>query len=227
MQFNIIFKTIFEYIHDKFCFVHTCTNTFCKYRKKLLASPRVHLVIHYLDYSIYLADLWQVSITFFISTSASAPLHSHFTNVTNDNPLHAETRESIALSWEAIASETAADPTMSKLLEVVSSGFPDVSRTEDSRIASFWIYRDALYVSDGVILYNDRVVIPPALRNNVLQILHAAHQGVSSLPQTETKEALRTRNGTVGLDIYKNFPRLINVGGGGGVEMLYCPTCVC
>ena len=44
MQFNIIFKTIFEYIHDKFCFVHTCTNTFCKYRKKLLASPRVHLV---------------------------------------------------------------------------------------------------------------------------------------------------------------------------------------
>ena len=44
MQFNIIFKTIFEYIHKKFRFVHT--NTFCKYRKKLLASPRVHLVLY-------------------------------------------------------------------------------------------------------------------------------------------------------------------------------------
>ena len=43
MQFNIIFKTIFQYIHKKFRFVHT--NTFCKYRKKLRASPRVHLVI--------------------------------------------------------------------------------------------------------------------------------------------------------------------------------------
>ena len=43
MQFNIIFKTIFEYIHKKFLFVHT--NTFCKYRKKLRASPRVHLVV--------------------------------------------------------------------------------------------------------------------------------------------------------------------------------------
>ena len=32
MQFNIIFKTIFEYIHKKFRFVHT--HTFCKYRKK-------------------------------------------------------------------------------------------------------------------------------------------------------------------------------------------------
>ena len=31
VEFNIIFKTIFEYIHKKFCFVHT--NTFCEYRK--------------------------------------------------------------------------------------------------------------------------------------------------------------------------------------------------
>ena len=43
MQFNIIFKTIFEYIHKEFRFVHT--NTFCEYRKKLRASPRVHLVV--------------------------------------------------------------------------------------------------------------------------------------------------------------------------------------
>ena len=42
MQFNTIFKTIFEYIRKKFRFVHT--NTFCEYRKKLRASPRVHLV---------------------------------------------------------------------------------------------------------------------------------------------------------------------------------------
>ena len=36
MQFNIKFKTIFEYIHKKFRFVST--------EKKLRASPRVHLV---------------------------------------------------------------------------------------------------------------------------------------------------------------------------------------
>ena len=44
MQFNKIFKTIFEYIRKKFCFVHT--NTFCEYRKKLRTSPRVHLVLN-------------------------------------------------------------------------------------------------------------------------------------------------------------------------------------
>ena len=117
------------------------------------------------------------------SPSTTAAVHSRLDQAEAAlvSSLHAEMRESIALSWETIASETAADPTMCKLLEVVSNGFPDKSRTEDSRIASFWIYRDALYVSDGVILYNDRVVIPPALRNNVLQILHAAHQGVSAM----------------------------------------------
>ena len=46
MQFNISFKTIFEYIRKKFRFVHT--NTFCEYRKKLRASPRVHLVIYFM-----------------------------------------------------------------------------------------------------------------------------------------------------------------------------------
>ena len=44
MQFDIIFKTIFEYIDKKFRFVQT--NTFCKYRKTLRASPRVHLVLY-------------------------------------------------------------------------------------------------------------------------------------------------------------------------------------
>ena len=55
MQFNLIFKTIFDYIHKKFRFMHT--NTFCKYRKKLLASPRVHLVL-------YIELLWRYRLTF-------------------------------------------------------------------------------------------------------------------------------------------------------------------
>ena len=48
MQFNISFKTIFEYIRKKFRFMHT--NTFCEYRKKLRASPRVHLVSSFFLY---------------------------------------------------------------------------------------------------------------------------------------------------------------------------------
>ena len=52
---------MFEYIHTKFRFVHT--NTFCEYRKKLLASPRVHLVL-------YIDSLWRFRQTFCVSPSS-------------------------------------------------------------------------------------------------------------------------------------------------------------
>ena len=61
MQFNIIFKTIFGCIDKKFRFMHT--NKFCKYRKKLLASPRVHLVL-------YIESLWRFRQTFRTSLSS-------------------------------------------------------------------------------------------------------------------------------------------------------------
>ena len=38
-----------------------------------------------------------------------------------------------------------------------------------------------LFTFDGVILYKERVVIPPSLRPEVLSALHAAHQGVTSM----------------------------------------------
>ena len=42
-------------------------------------------------------------------------------------------------------------------------------------------YQDSLYVTDGVVLYKDRVVVPLLLRPTVLENLHSAHQGVSSM----------------------------------------------
>ena len=48
-------------------------------------------------------------------------------------------------------------------------------------------YRKALYELDGVILYNDRVVIPPSMRQHVLHTLHSAHQGTSSM-ETRARE---------------------------------------
>ncbi|XP_048237502.1 uncharacterized protein K02A2.6-like [Haliotis rufescens] len=38
-----------------------------------------------------------------------------------------------------------------------------------------------LHTVDGVVIYKDRIVIPPLLRQDVLTALHSAHQGVSSM----------------------------------------------
>ncbi|CAE1167716.1 unnamed protein product [Acanthosepion pharaonis] len=43
------------------------------------------------------------------------------------------------------------------------------------------LFRDDLSNIDGVIVYKDRIVIPPSLRDEVLCALHSAHQGVTSM----------------------------------------------
>ena len=52
---------------------------------------------------------------------------------------------------------------------------------DDKSLSAYFRYDDALYFSDGVILYKDRVVIPVSLRYRVLHKLHLAHQEVTSM----------------------------------------------
>merc|ERR1711923_631715 len=48
-------------------------------------------------------------------------------------------------------------------------------------ISEYMRYKESMYIVDGVVLYNDRVVIPAALRKRTLETLHSAHQGVSTM----------------------------------------------
>ena len=45
----------------------------------------------------------------------------------------------------------------------------------------YFNFRNYLSTTDGVILYKDRIVIPPRLRKEVLLALHSAHQGIVSM----------------------------------------------
>ena len=72
---------------------------------------------------------------------------------------------------------------------MVTSGFPSTRSETPPEIAQYWDYiHGRLNVMDGVILYNDRIIIPSALRERVLLNLHSAHQGVTSM----TSRALAT-----------------------------------
>ena len=66
-----------------------------------------------------------------------------------------DAQEITALSWEAIAAATEGDPSMSSLMDTIISGFP-IEHKDSPHAAPFWRYRESLYVSHGVVLYNDR-----------------------------------------------------------------------
>ena len=88
--------------------------------------------------------------------------------------------DNFALTWEDIARETNNDTALHALLDAIQKDFSG-EIPEQNDIRQYLPFRESFYILDGVILYNDRVVIPPALRPTVLQTLHAAHQGVSAM----------------------------------------------
>ena len=86
-----------------------------------------------------------------------------------------------SITWDMVRTATASDPVLHTLIDVLHTGMPEHRNDLPPELREYFQYRDDLYTSDGIILYKDRVVIPPALRSEVLSSLHAAHQGITSM----------------------------------------------
>ena len=97
------------------------------------------------------------------------------------------TRHELTLNWDEIARHTASDAALNDLLSVIQSNFY-VNFPPKGGIRQYLSYRNGFYISDGVISYNDRVVIPPQLHYQVLCALHAAHQELSAMERRARAE---------------------------------------
>ncbi|VDI45747.1 Hypothetical predicted protein [Mytilus galloprovincialis] len=86
-----------------------------------------------------------------------------------------------SITWNMVHVATNSDDDMVKLVEIIENGMPEFRHEMPTELREFFQFREDLYTVDGVVMYKDRIVIPPALRKNVLTILHSAHQGVTSM----------------------------------------------
>ena len=73
------------------------------------------------------------------------------------------------------------DEEYTSLLQLVKNGFPTTRNATIPTLREYWSVRDRLFVHDSCVFLDDRVVIPKSLRTQVINGLHAAHQGVSSM----------------------------------------------
>ena len=119
-------------------------------------------------------------------------VEAYFTNDSNITPMSdqhtiASVQRNLnnvtAITWKKLQETTTLE--LENLLSLIHSGFPS-TKTDKlcSELAHFWPFRNCLHVYDGVVLYKNRVVIPPSLQRNVLDSIHAAHQGCSSMNLT-------------------------------------------
>lgn len=106
--------------------------------------------------------------------------YSHETpEVCSQSSQSAEVIESI--TWDDVRVATSSDQLMSHLVQLIEEGFPQSRSDWHNELKPYHQYRESLSTFDGVILYRDRVVIPPSLRPRVLIALHSAHQSISSM----------------------------------------------
>ena len=82
-----------------------------------------------------------------------------------------------SISWRVVVDATETDPTLSVLLTAIEEGF----KGEYDICNSYLRYKESLYIQEGAVMFNDRVVVPESLRGKILENLHSAHQGVSTM----------------------------------------------
>ena len=75
------------------------------------------------------------------------------------------------------AKAQATDKLCIQLIEFCTSGWP--SRNQLSReLKDYWKYRGSLTLTNGLLLYQTRIVVPSSLRQQTLHKIHLGHQGI-------------------------------------------------
>ena len=86
-----------------------------------------------------------------------------------------------SVTWNDIRVATSSDDSMVKLINLIEDGSPDSKADLPTELRPYFQFRDKFNSFDGVVLYNDRILIPRSLRNKILKALHSAHQGISQM----------------------------------------------
>ena len=95
-----------------------------------------------------------------------------------------------------------ADHTLCALQRVVYSGWPDTIKDLPKDLRPYWSYRDEIDISDGVIFIGKQVIIPDAIRSDILHQLHEDHLGIE-------KTRLLMRKSVYWPNIYKDIEMMV------------------
>ena len=95
-----------------------------------------------------------------------------------------------------------ADPTLRALQRVVYCGWPDTNKDLPKDLRPYWSYRDEIGIYDGAIFKGKQVIIPDALRSDILHQLHEAHLGIE-------KTRLLMRESVYWPNIYKDIEMMV------------------
>lgn len=88
---------------------------------------------------------------------------------------------SLPITYKQLCKVYSNDEKLKQLIQLISHDWDDPSFKLDAELSQFHRIRESLTVSNNIILYGDRIVIPSILRNNVITKLHKGHPGINHM----------------------------------------------
>ena len=86
-----------------------------------------------------------------------------------------------SINWDEVRITTNSDADMTLLASTIEEGIPEHRHDMPDALREYHPFREHLHTVERVILYKDRIIIPPSLRPTCLAALHAAHHGTSAM----------------------------------------------
>uniref|UniRef100_A0A8C1X2E4 Gypsy retrotransposon integrase-like protein 1 n=1 Tax=Cyprinus carpio TaxID=7962 RepID=A0A8C1X2E4_CYPCA len=77
-----------------------------------------------------------------------------------------------------IQQATQSDPELQLIQQLHEQGWPDRKKNVPLAAQAYWPVRHTISIDDELLMKDDRIIVPRALRPEVLKRLHAAHQGI-------------------------------------------------
>ena len=79
---------------------------------------------------------------------------------------------------------------MKELKDTIKSGGPETKSRTPASIQVYWNVRDELSEVEGVILKNDRILVPSSMRKEMLPRIHQGHMGIEKSKRWHKSEQL-------------------------------------
>jgi hypothetical protein len=95
---------------------------------------------------------------------------------------------------ENLKEQLKVDSVCSRVMTLCSEGWPAHAKQEPV-LKNYWPEQATLTVKDGLLLKDTRLVIPAAMRNDVLAKLHEGHQGVEKCKSRAHQSVWWQQNG--------------------------------
>ena len=83
--------------------------------------------------------------------------------------------------------ETSRDPALEKLREYTENGWPQEKKDVDSLVHPYYKYRDEITAANGLLLRNERIIVPTTMRQEMRTKIHASHPGIE---KSQAREVL-------------------------------------